>query len=74
MSHAPSAGPGRSVPPLPKSGGVAFGVRLLIFGGVLLATFQGFFTVFTSNFGRVWPAENSATISLPPASLQTTKQ
>jgi len=60
---------GTSRPPLPASGGITFGVKLLLIGGIALAAMQGFFVTGSSGFGRVWPAEASAKIDLPPAHL-----
>jgi hypothetical protein len=62
-------GAGAGHPPLPATGGISFGVRLLVVGGVVLAIMQGSFVVGSSPFGRVWPAAASAKIELPPMNL-----
>jgi hypothetical protein len=71
MTHDPHAAPisPDDLPPLPTTTGVAFGMKLLIFGGLFLAAMQGFFVTGASSFGRVWPAADSAKIPLPPANL-----
>lgn len=52
--------------PLPVSGGVTFGFKLLLIGGVFFSTMQGIFVVSASGFGRVWPAADVVKIQLPP--------
>jgi len=52
--------------PLPATSGVAFGVKVLVVGGMLLAIMQGSFVAASSGFGRVWPAADSAKAPLPP--------
>jgi len=63
--HAPSPTPADS-PPLPSTGGVALGVKILVIGGALLAIMQGSFVASAAGFGRVWPAADSAKANLPP--------
>lgn len=57
-------------PPLPASAGVTIGVKVLIFGGILVSIMQGAFTMAASPYGRVWPSEASAKVALPPSHLQ----
>jgi hypothetical protein len=61
--------PASDTPVLPVSAGVAAGVKFLIIGGLVLAIIQGAFVEMSSDFGHVWPAADSAKISLPPATL-----
>jgi hypothetical protein len=65
-AHHVSVPGGGEHPPLPVSAGITLGVKLLILGGLVLALTQGLLTVIGSPFGRVWPAEASARIPLPP--------
>ncbi len=52
---------------LPVSAGTTFGVKLMIIGGLVFSIMQGAFTVGSSGFGRVWPAEDVVKIPLPPS-------
>jgi hypothetical protein len=67
-AHAAS-GAADDHPPLPVTAGITPGVKLLIVGGLALALLQGAFVDMSSGFGRVWPADNSAKIQLPPMSF-----
>ena len=66
MNRDEHALPDMSAEPLPASGGISVGIKILIVGGVLLAIMQGSFVAAASPFGRVWPAADSAKIPLPP--------
>lgn len=55
-----------SHPEIPVTTGISPYFKLLVVGGMLLAIMQGFFVADASAFGRVWPAENSAKVPLPP--------
>lgn len=45
------------------------GVKLLVVLGVLASIMQGSFVGLSSGYGRVWPAEASAKIPLPPSNF-----
>jgi|GEM_PF-1824966 len=69
MSH-PHVALDASEPPLPATAGVTIGVKMFLIGGIVLSIMQGAFTMGSSGYGRVWPAEASAKVELPPAHLQ----
>jgi len=60
-----------AVPPVPTSAGITNGVKVFLVFGILASIMQGAFTWAAAPYGRVWPAEASAKIDLPPAHLQT---
>ena len=53
------------------STGITMGVKVFIVFSLMLAMFQGALTVGLSPFGKVWPAEDSTKVPLPPANLGT---
>ena len=57
-------------PPLPESGGIAAGFKVLLVVGTLLVIMQGSFVAAASGFGRIWPAANSDKVELPPSTLK----
>ncbi|MBV8367794.1 MAG: hypothetical protein JO036_02505 [Candidatus Eremiobacteraeota bacterium] len=65
-AHDPFEGP-----LLPASADITIGVKLLLVAGILVSLMQGIFVHLAAPYGRVWPAEASAKITLPPSHLQT---
>lgn len=66
-AHAPSPSVEEAEhPPLPATAGIAWGVKMLIVGAVVLSILQGLFVGLQSPFGKVWPAADSTKIPLPP--------
>ena len=51
---------------IPVSAGTPREVQILLLLALLIVFMQGAFVVFSSGFGKVWPAENSVKIPLPP--------
>jgi len=58
-----------NAPPVPSTGTITMGVKLLVVLGVLVSIMQGSFVAFSSTFGRVWPAAASAKVPLPPSNF-----
>ena len=58
-------------PLLPASADITIGVKLLLVAGILCSLMQGIFVHLAAPYGRVWPAEASTKITLPPSHLQT---
>lgn len=54
------------LPPLPASADIAWGVRLLVLGTILLSLMQGSFVVSSSHDMHVWPSIDSTKVVLPP--------
>ena len=69
MSHDFHGSDGYNTPPVPSTGTITMGVKLLVVLGVLVSIMQGSFVGFSSGFGRVWPAANSAKVPLPPSNF-----
>lgn len=63
MSHDPHGAPVQS------TGTITMGVKMAVAVGAMVAVMQGLFVELSSGYGHVWPAANSATIQLPPSSL-----
>jgi hypothetical protein len=51
---------------IPTSAGLPKEVGLLLALAVLIIFMQAAFVIVSSDFGRIWPAENSVKIPLPP--------
>ena len=51
---------------VPVSAGTPREIQILLMLAVLIVFMQGAFVVFSSGFGKVWPAESSVKIPLPP--------
>ena len=70
MNHGEAEDPFAG-PLLPASADITIGVKLLLVAGILVSLMQGVFTHIAAPYGRVWPAEASAKVPLPPSHLKT---
>ena len=51
---------------IPVSAGTPMEVKVLLVLALVIVFMQGAFVIGASGFGKVWPAENSVKIPLPP--------
>jgi len=70
MNHDDSRDPFEG-PLLPATADLTIGVKLFLLAGILVSLMQGIFVHLAAPYGRVWPAEASTKITLPPSHLQT---